>query len=426
MYNQPMGHSLFFPSIAMISFHTCPLASQEGKETGGMNVYVLELSKQLARTGMKVDIFTRAQDASNPKIVQIEENLRLMHLSAGPTQPVAKKDLLKHIPEFAQKMSDFIDEEKIHYDVIDAHYYMSGLVALELEKRRTQLPPLLLTFHTLALMKNLVARTEQELESSERIDAEFLLAKRAQKIICPSESERSYTHYLYGVPEEKIAIVPPGVDVSLFSPMDKIEAKKKILADPEHKVVLFAGRIEPLKGIDVLIYAMKILLTKHPHWEVCLWIVGGDVSGQTTDWSRELKKLEQLRRVLKIPRAVHFVGQKSQSELRYYYNAAEVVVMPSHYESFGMAAAEAMACGVPVITTNVSGIANFLDEKHKSLVTSANNPLLLATHIEEVIENQKKYLELSESIRQKVQDLGWKNIAQKMSKIYTNMFGLKK
>ncbi len=402
----------------MISFHTCPLASQEGKETGGMNVYVLELSKELAHEGHIVDIFTRSQDVDNPEIVNVTEGLRVIHLKAGPQTNVSKKQLGNYLHEFEEQMVQFIDTHHVRYDVLHCHYYYSGLIGLELQKRLPTPLPIVMMFHTLALMKNLVARTEAEKENSERVDAEFLLTKKVQKIIVPSENEMKYYQYLYGVQQNRLAVIPPGVDVHLFHPMSKKTAKQVIGADEDHKIILFVGRIEPLKGIDGLIYSMKILTQKHPNCQICLWIVGGDISQKQDRWSAELQKIEELRSLLHIPTVVKLVGQRPQIELPYYYNSAEVVVMPSHYESFGMAAAEAMACGVPVITTNVTGISSLFDERHKSLITSVNNPLLLASQIEHVLMNTKAHADISVEVQKKIQDLAWPEVAQQIVHVY--------
>jgi D-inositol-3-phosphate glycosyltransferase len=404
--------------IAMLSYHTCPLASQEGKETGGMNVYVLELAKELTNKGITVDVFTRSQDLHVPHIVQVNPKFRVIHVVAGPEESLPKKELLQYIPEFVANYQKIIEQENIEYDLIHAHYYMSGIAGQEIQKLSKKKLPMIMTFHTLALMKNLVARTESEKEGSVRIQAEFELTKHADKIITPSESDRSYLQYLYQVPESKVSIIPPGVDTKLFRPIDKSLAKKKIDADEDHKIVLFAGRIEPLKGIDVLIFAMKILKERNPNLKVCLWIVGGDISQKTELWSNELQKLEELRQVLNIPGVVKFVGQKPQDELVYYYNAAETVVMPSHYESFGMSAAEAMACGVPIITTDVAGISSLIDEKHISLISSANNPLMLASKIEDLLSDEQRHTQISEDVLSHVQDLAWPVVADQVIKTY--------
>jgi len=397
--------------IAMISYHTCPLASEEGKETGGMNVYVLELSRQLARLGNHVDIFTRSVDPNNTYIVNVEQGLRVIHLVAGPQMMVSKKELFPFIPAFIKSYQKFRQKEQIIYDILHCHYYLSGLIGNEIG-------PYIMSFHTLALMKNLVARSEEEKEDVHRIEVERFLITKATKIIAASENEGKYLEYLYDTPKEKIVVIPPGVDTELFRPMDSAVAKEHIHVPLTQKLILFAGRIEPLKGIDVLLYAMKIVLAKNPSYPVCLCIVGGDISQPSSAWSQTHRALDDLRKLLGLTASVTFVGQKPQHELPYYYNAADMVVMPSHYESFGMAALEAMACGVPVITTNVTGISSLIDEKHASLITTVNNPLLLASQIEYFLHQPHKRAEIGASLRKNVMDLSWSHIANKMDSVY--------
>jgi len=400
----------------MISFHTCPLASQEGKETGGMNVYVLELSRELSRQGIAVDVFTRSQDDLQPHVVQVDPLFRVIHVPAGPESPVPKKQLLQYVPEFVANTRKFIAEQGMRYDVMHCHYYLSGLAGLELVR---DLPmPIVMTFHTLALMKNLVARDELEREEGDRIEAEYDLVQRVDKIIAPSESDMRYLQYLYAAGEDKVVVIPPGVDLDHFKPVDQAEAKSKLGIDPCDQIILFVGRIEPLKGIDMLLYAMKIMLEKKPDLRVCLWIIGGDVSQPPSQWSKELQKLETLRHLLKLTPVVHFAGQQLQEVLPYYYSAADVVVMPSHYESFGMAAAEAMACGTPVITTNVAGISSLIDEKHELLITSVNNPLLLASQMELLLSDHQKREQVGQNVLQKVKDLHWQSIAAQIIRLY--------
>jgi D-inositol-3-phosphate glycosyltransferase len=404
--------------VLMISFHTCPLASQEGKETGGMNVYVLELAKQLSRQGIEVDVFTRSQDQEQPHIVQVDARFRVIHTVAGPEAPVPKKHLIEHLPEFVANVQSFINERALHYDVMHCHYYLSGLAGLNLLGASGEKMPMLMTFHTLALMKNLVARDELEKEERARIDAEFHLVQCADAIVATSESDKSYLQYLYGAGVEKVYAVPPGVDLSLFRAIDQKTARDRIGMNTDGHVILFCGRIEPLKGIDALLYAMKMMVEQQPDLDVCLWIIGGDVSQPTEQWSKELQKLERLRHILNLSSLVHFAGQQLQEVLPYYYNAADIVVMPSHYESFGMAAAEAMACGVPIITTNVAGISSLIDEEQDLLLTSVNNPLLLAKQMRSLLVDPEKRQQVSEALREKVTRLDWANVARQVVTIY--------
>lgn len=394
--------------IAMISYHTCPLASLEGKETGGMNVYVLELSRALARKGHRVDVFTRSHEKNDALITSPGPNLRVMHVPAGPQAQLSKKKLVRFIPEFVRAYQSFVKKQHVSYDVVHAHYYQSGLAAQSLGQ------PFIMSFHTLGLMKNLVARDTLEREGTARIQAEFTLMKRAQTIVSSSESDRAYMEYLYDAPKEKIIVLSPGIDTSLFHPMGKKAARKHIHADPKHKIVLFVGRVEPLKGIDALLYAIKILTKQHPEETVCLWIVGGDISEDTNRWPKTLRELSKLQKTLSLATSVRFVGRQKQTDLPYYYNAADVVVIPSHYESFGLSVLEAIGCGTPIITTNVTGISSLISDEYTSLITSVNNPLLLAAQIQKVLTGAT----IVNPTKNLISEHHWSNVADRMLSVY--------
>ncbi|MDE2025846.1 MAG: glycosyltransferase family 4 protein, partial [Patescibacteria group bacterium] len=251
-----------------------------------------------------------------------------------------------------------------------------------------------------------------------RIAAEQQLINQSDLIISPSETDKLYMQYLYGGHAEKIAVVTPGVNTKIFFEQPTDQAKKHIGADLNHKLLLFVGRIEPLKGIDVLLYSMKILSERTPQLKVCLWIVGGELTLPEENRSDEMKKLNTLHRQLGLTNIVKFVERKAPSELPYYYNGADLVVSPSQYESFGITALEAMACGTPVITTDVTGVSDLLDTSHESLITSANNPLLLAWQIETLLTDTAAYQKASDEVRKKVQDLDWPLVAQRIINAY--------
>ena len=407
-------------SLAVFSLHACPLASQEGKETGGLNVYVLETAKELAKLEYRIDMFTRSQDARQPYVVNVSPNVRVIHLVAGPEKPIPKRENLPLIDIFVKAFFDFAKKENLSYDLLHGHYYFSGLAGLKVRKKLEI--PLIMTFHTLALMKNLVGRTTDEKEEEYRINAELELVQKADCLIATSDSDRAYLKYLYNTPEEKISVATPGVDTKLFSEIPQLEAKKEIGARTEHKIILAVGRIEPLKGFDSLLFALKILLVRNPQLknQLCLWIVGGDTSEPPALWSKELKHLETLRRQLGITTSVKFVGREPQKRLPYYYSAASVVVMPSHYESFGLVALEAMACGRPVIASNVTGVSSLIGTKRGKLITSVNNPLLLADQIEDLITNRGKFTQVKEKLKKEAEKHTWTKTARKMDRVYKN------
>jgi D-inositol-3-phosphate glycosyltransferase len=401
--------------IAMISYHTCPLASEEGEETGGMNMYVLQLAKALTRQGIIIDIFTRSQDARQPSIISVSPNLRVIHCQAGaeevilPNTAENKQRLLDALPVFVEAIKTVQTKEQISYDLFDCHYYLSGLVGLQLSKEQNK--PLLMTFHTLALMKSLISPEALSKEDTERVQAELLLTRKAQAIISPSEKESMYLRALYDVAKEKIYCIPPGVDTTLFKPQNTRQARKAIHAEQNHKLILFVGRIDAIKGLDVLLYAMKIMHYQHPQLNACLWIVGGDPKR-----SAELEKLNQLRKILHLTTTVRFVSRKRYETLPNYYNAADLVVMPSHYESFGMTALEAMSCGVPIITTNVTGISTLIDERCQRHITTVNNPLLLAEQMAELLLNHPE-----RHIWKERDAFDWKYVAKKIKDIYMRL-----
>lgn len=403
--------------IAMISYHSCPLAYHEGKESGGMEIYVLELAKELSRKGIFVDVFTRLRDQKDASIVQVNSHFRVIHINAGPSVYVPKKELIQYIPEFTKNLNKFISQEKIEYDVIHSHYYMSGIAALELQNIYHNKSPLVTTFHTLALMKNLVARNEKERESDLRINMEIKLIQRSNKITASSLTDKDYLTSLYDCPTGKIEVITPGVDIQLFHRIDKKEAAKHINEDPNKKIIMFVGRIEPLKGIDVLMYALRIYLHRNPTSDLKLMIVGGD-SSNAQSLNEELERLKILQHTLHIHPAIEFVPQQPQTNLPYYYNYADIVIMPSHYESFGMTTLEAMACGTSIITTDTSGISSIIDKEFKNLVISANNPLMLATQIESVLNDQEKHTVLQKKVMEKVKKMSWTHVADKILALY--------
>jgi D-inositol-3-phosphate glycosyltransferase len=390
--------------LAVISYHTCPLSDESDAEIGGMNIYVLELSKAIAKRGYFLDIYTRSQDEKSPRIVVVNDHLRVIHMPAGPQEPMSKKMIEGYIPEFLKHFYDFVKKDNISYENVSCHYYLSGIIGMD-------------TFHTLGLMKNLVARSAEEREGKERIETELLLVKVSDQIIATGETDAQYIQYLYDGDPEKISVLTPGVDLNLFKPTDKIEAKKAIGAEIDEKLILFVGRVEPLKGVDVLFYALKILLTANPKLKMCVWVVGGDISQDESQWPVELKKLSEIREELGIETSIKFVGRKKQDELPVYYNASDIMVMPSHYESFGITAVEAMACGVPVITTDVTGVSRLIDKKHSNLITSANNPIGLAKRMKLLLCDEEEYAKTSSYVSESVRDLTWDNAADQFIKL---------
>lgn len=405
--------------IAMISYHTSPEFALSGNETGGMNVYVFELSKQLGAQGYEIDIYTRCYGCRGSQVTLLSENVRLIRIHAGPQQKLSKKKLAHYIPEFALKMDEYIYHNNLNYDLIHAHYYMSGLVALNLKKTKA---PLIVNFHTLALMKNLVARSADESESNKRISAEMEIASKAAKIVAVSDQDMDYITYFYSADREKIVVVPPGVDLTVFKKRDKRGARTALHLSLQDNIILFVGRIEPLKGIDALLYALKIIIERNKllSQHITLILIGGDTSQKKTLWSKEMKKLHDLQKTLGISANVQFIGYKSRNILSQYYNASDVLVMPSHYESFGIVALEAVASGLPIISTAVSGFVSSFENAGVT-VTPVNSPIHLADTIEKIIKT-KNSLPRKTITESQIKNFSWEAIAHKILQVYKSVW----
>jgi D-inositol-3-phosphate glycosyltransferase len=342
--------------VAMISYHTCPLAVLGGKDTGGMNVYVRDLTRELGRMGIHVDVFTRSQDEHVPHVVhELGFGNRVVHVPAGPETPKAKSELANYIPEFADWIIQFAAEKGIKYDVIHSHYWMSGLAA-EILSDAWGGTPIVHMFHTLGEMKNRVARSESERAGEDRLKGERQVLRRVDRIVAATLAEKTQLRYLYQAMDVKMSIIPPGVDTCHFYPIPDDEAKQFIGLKPEDRMVLFVGRIEPLKGVDTLIHAMANPKFRELHQPVHLAIIGGEPEAMPENMSEEMFRLQTLCDELCVGSMVVFLGKRGQDTLSYYYSAAEVLVMPSLYESFGMVALEAMACATPVIASEVGGL----------------------------------------------------------------------
>ncbi len=408
-------------NIAMLSYHTCPLATLGGKDTGGMNVYVRDLTRELGRRGIHVDVFTRSQDEHVPHVLHdLGYGNRVVHIPAGPEIPVAKKNLADYIPEFVQGVKSFAAEKGIRYDLIHSHYWMSGLAAGPLSDAWGG-APIVHMFHTLGEMKNRIARSEEERESPARITSEQQILDRANRIVVATLAEQTQLRFLYKVSERKLTIIPPGVDTSHFYPIPADEAKQFVGLRPEDRMVLFVGRIEPLKGIDTLIQAMSCLTIKESNLPVHLAIIGGEPEAGPQDMTAEMARLQKLCDDLAVGRTVVFLGRRDQDTLPYYYSAAEVVVMPSHYESFGMVALEAMACGTPVIASEVGGLAFLVQDGETGFTVPDGDPDKLCDRLSRLLGDGDLRMKMGDCAAEYALSYSWERIANQITRVYEDL-----
>jgi D-inositol-3-phosphate glycosyltransferase len=404
----------------MISYHTCPLATLGGKDTGGMNVYVRELTRQLGQMGIHVDVFTRSQDDHVPHVLhELGYGNRVVHVPAGPEHPVPKEQLASYIPEFVEGIKYFACEKGIKYDVIHSHYWMSGVAAAALSDAWGG-TPIVQMFHTLGEMKNRIARSEEEREGDYRINGEKQTLRRADRVIVATIAEQTQLRFLYKAPAEKMVVIPPGVDVCHFYPIPSDEAKMYIGLKPEDRMVLYVGRIEPLKGVDTLIKAMSCLQWKELE-PVHLAIIGGEPSASPREMSAEMARLQKLCDELCVGQTVVFLGKRDQDKLPYYYSAAELVVMPSHYESFGMVALEAMACGTPVVASEVGGLAYLVRDGETGFTIPDQEPEMLCEKISWLLNNHDLHAAMSQRAVEYAQDYAWERIADQIVNVYMGL-----
>jgi D-inositol-3-phosphate glycosyltransferase len=392
------------PRVALISYHTSPLAPLGGPQTGGMNVYVRESAAALAARGHLVDVFTR-DDGSMPPVESPGVGVRVIALPAGPRAPLGKDALAEHLPGFLNELRAVRQREGVRYDLVHSHYWMSGWAGRHLQ--RLWDVPHIAMFHTLGEVKRRARIEEQEPE--QRIEAERQIVATADRIVTASTHERGLLARLYGADESRVAVIPCGVDLDRFRPLDRAAARAAVGLPLDAQVVLFIGRPEPLKGADLLIDAVAELEDSRP----LLVLVGGDERS-----SAYLGSLRARADAAGITDRVRFAGATPQERLPLYYNAADVCVVPSYYESFGLVALEAMACGTPVIASEVGGLAFLVKDGETGFHVPDRDPEVLADRICQIITDPLLRAELGEQAGAYARGYAWPIIAEKIVGVY--------
>jgi D-inositol-3-phosphate glycosyltransferase len=408
--------------IAMLSVHTCPLATLGGKKTGGMNVYIRDLSREFARRGIAVDVYTRSQDPCQPHVNDtLAENARVIHVPTGPETPLETVEVYPHLPQFTENVLAFAAQNKLTYDVIFSHYWLSGWAAHAL--RAEWGVPVAQMFHTLGRMKNRIALQHPDDGPSMRdirVFTETDIMSWVDVLIAATPAERAQMLWLYQTDRRKIQIVPPGVDTNHFHPMDQLQAKAAINVSSHNKMLLFVGRIERLKGVETLLNAIGLIRAQCPALseQICMTIIGGNPHEPTTA-NTEMARLKTIRDDLGLHDLVTFVGAKDQDQLRHYYNAAEALIMPSDYESFGMVALEAMACGTPVIASEVGGLAYLIRDGQNGFHVPVREPEALAQRILSLLQNSDQRARMGQDAAESARQYSWSQIADRLLTVFS-------
>lgn len=398
----------------MLSYHTSPLATLGGKHSGGMNVYVRELSRELAARGHSVDIFTRGTELKEESLAP---NARLVSVPAGPPHEIAKNELAAYIGEFSDGVAAWAASKGINYDIIHAHYWMSGLAGKKLKAAWGT--PMVLMFHTLGLVKNRITALGAR-ESDERIYGERKALAAADLVIAATPAEQADLQWLYEVRSDHICVIPPGVDLDRFQPSNKLAARAGLGLPAEEKLLLFVGRIEALKGIDTLIRAAHLLMSEgFKHFTVK--IIGGDVEEALDLLGSEMQRLRSLARELGVQDWIEFAGSRTQDELPAWYAAADVVVMPSYSESFGMVALEAMASGRPVVASRVGGLAYLVRDGVTGYHVLEGDAGELAAHLRELLSDPDLLARLGNGGRSEAEGYSWQKTAEQIESAFRKL-----
>lgn len=353
--------------VAVISYHTSPLAAPGTGDAGGMNIYVRETAAALATAGIEVDIFTRREESSAPVVTALSAGVRLIELAAPPHQTAT----------FAHGVQRFSKQEVRAYSNIWSHYWLSGLVAIELA-REWQVPHMA-SFHTLERAKQHAYPSEPE--SAERVAGERNVVANAQQLIAVSKHERQSLVELYGADTRIVSVVPPGVNCRRFRPLEPAVCRQRLKLEHDRRYILFVGRTPPLKGVEVLLEAVARIPEQ---LSTSALIVGGTVG------DADVVRIEERAQELGVADRVELMGSVPHDKLALYYGAADICVVSSHYESFGLVALEAQACARPVVASDIGGLPEVVQHGVSGLLVPAGSPAQLSEAILQLLENERR------------------------------------
>jgi D-inositol-3-phosphate glycosyltransferase len=389
--------------------HTSPTASLGQNANGGLNVYVREVAIAFSERGIATDVFTR-RFPDDPEAEQLAPLSRVIYLPAG--RGLDKYSLYEQVPSFARHIAAFADRDRLSYDLLFSHYWLSGEVACVLR------PELAAGWahiaHTLGLVKNRTLASGDRPEPELRIRVEGEIAQQADLLIASTPDEAGDLKLLYGAEPERVFVVPPGVDLSMFQPIDRTEARRKI-GYRSGRLLLFVGRLERLKGVDVAIRALA-LLRDRSHDDVRLLVLGED--SRRSDEESEKSRLKAIALSEGVQDRVDFLGSVAHHELPYFYSAADVCVMPSYSESFGLVGLEAQACGTPVVGSDVTGLRSVVRDEVSGYLVAGHNPAAYAEKIGRLLENPELAQQMGRRGRLLAQRFSWGRTADRLLPLF--------
>ena len=401
-------------TVALISEHASPLASAGGVDSGGQNVYVAQVARQIARLGYGVDVFTRRDAANLPEIVEWQPRVRIVHVPAGPAAFVRKEDLLPLMGEFCSYVRDFA-RARGGYMVAHANFFMSALAAMEL--KRSLGIPFVVTFHALGRVRRL-HQSDADQFPAERMDIEDAAIAQADAVIAECPQDEEDLTCLYGADRRKLAVIPCGFDTAEFWPIARPFARRALGLDPKERILLNIGRLVPRKGIDNAIRALGLLAREH-RIAARLLVVGGNSDVPCPVLTPEIGRLKALADEEGIGDRVLFTGRRSREFLKLYYSAADVFVTTPWYEPFGITPLESMACGTPVAGADVGGIRYSVADGLTGHLVPPKDPARLAAALARLCANADHRRELGRNAIDRVHEqFTWSKVARSIDALY--------
>jgi glycosyltransferase involved in cell wall biosynthesis/phosphoheptose isomerase len=407
--------------IALVSEHASPLGVLGGVDSGGQNVYVGQLAKHLAALGYDVDVFTRRDSDRLPEIADWVDGIRIIHVPAGPAGYVRKEDMQPLMADFTAYLLRFCQCQREMYDLVHANFWMSGLVAADLKK--TLGLPFVITFHALGRVRRLHQRTADQFPD-DRFDIEDRLVAEADRIIaeCPQDEEDLIQ--LYNADPAKLTAIPCGFDPTELAPISKPLARFALNIPPEERVILQLGRIVPRKGVDTAVRGFGRMVRDH-QVPARLLIVGGESDEPDPVATPEIGRLMEVAGEEGVADAVTFVGRRGRETLKYYYSAADIFVTVPWYEPFGITPVEAMACGTPVVGSNVGGIKYTVRDGETGYLVPPNDPDKLAERLAHLYKHPKLMSVLSRQAVRRANDLfTWEKVAAAVAALYEEVLAV--
>lgn len=401
--------------VAMISLHTSPLDQPGTGDAGGMNVYVVEVARRLAQRGIEVDIFTRATSSALEPEVRLADGVMVKNVHAGPFEGLTKHELPGQLCIFAREVLRAEAAHPVgHYDALHSHYWLSGQVGA-LARDRWGVP-LVHSMHTMAKVKNDALAEGDTPEPLARIIGEEQVVDAADLLVANTDLEAKQLINFYDADPGRVEVIYPGVDTHVFQPQDRAAARAERDIPADAQVVLFAGRIQPLKAPDVLLRAIQVMLERRPDLRSRLVVpVVGGPSGSGLD---EPTSLATLAHDLGIADVVRFVPPVPQHELAGWYSAASLVAVPSYNESFGLVAAEAQACGAPVVAAAVGGLTTVVRDRHSGSLIETHEPADWAAEIERILTTPGLRDELAAGALVQADQFAWEATADQTLEAY--------